>query len=48
MSLKVEVYFNDAVPVFLCEYGVKCFGDAPIDAFRSWWKHQAEKHPEAV
>jgi hypothetical protein len=43
----VRFYFSDATPVAQCQCGVRCFGDAAVDAFGSWWKHRYEKHPEA-
>lgn len=45
--MNVRVFFGDATPIFECECGARCFGDAVVDAFRSWWKHVGDKHPEA-
>jgi hypothetical protein len=47
MAVTVTADFGDAAPVWTCECGVRCFGDAVVDAFRNWWKHVAEAHPMA-
>jgi hypothetical protein len=43
--MNVNVAFSDATPVFTCECAARCFGDSVNDAFASWWRHVADKHP---
>jgi hypothetical protein len=45
--MNVTVTFSDCTPIFTCECGARCFGDAVVDAFHSWWKHVSAKHPGA-
>lgn len=44
--MTVDFSFSDADVVATCQCGARCFGDAPVDTFKSWWKHKAEQHPE--
>lgn len=56
MSVRADFGFSDATPQIICQgvpepgqepCGLKFYGDAVVDAFRNWWKHQAEVHPGA-
>jgi hypothetical protein len=39
--------FDDAdVKVTCVSCGWHAHGDAAVDAFKAWWKHKAEEHPE--
>ena len=43
MSIKVDVNLD----VWTCQCRQRFFGDAVADAFRNWWKHVGQDHPEA-
>ena len=45
--IRVDVDFSDATPLWTCECQQRFFGDAVVDAFRNWWKHVGQDHPEA-
>jgi hypothetical protein len=37
---------SDITPIITCECKMRFFGDASVDAWRAWYKHAADKHPE--
>ena len=47
--MMVDFSFYDADVVATCPApcGWHAHGDAAVDAFSAWWKHKADKHPEA-
>lgn len=47
-GLGVRFRFADIDIRATCECGWTATGDAAVDAFRAWWAHRADKHPDAA
>lgn len=44
--MEVDFTIPETDVLAVCECGHKSYGDSAVDAFKAWWQHKHEAHPD--